>query len=79
MRPPAGFANSDADPETLVIRQEWSDWGERHGRQSREGSGRAERERARYNDANETAFSFQPEPIQWYPNDNGQNGANDDY
>jgi hypothetical protein len=50
-KPPAGFANSDADPETLVIRREWSDRDERHGRLSREGSGRAERERARYNGA----------------------------
>ena len=30
---------------------EWSDWGERHGRLSRAGSGRAERERVRYNTA----------------------------
>ena len=33
----------------------------------------------RTNHANETALSFQPEPIQWDSNDNGQNGANDDY
>ncbi len=31
------------------------------------------------NEANETALSFQPEPIQWYPNDKDQNGATDDY
>jgi hypothetical protein len=31
--------------------REWSDWDERHGRLSREGSGRGERERARYNGA----------------------------
>src|SRR6516162_4250209 len=31
--------------------REWSDWVERHGRRSREGSGRVERERARYNGA----------------------------
>lgn len=29
----------------------------------------------RTNDANETPLSFQPEPIQRYSNDNGQNGA----
>jgi hypothetical protein len=33
----------------------------------------------RTNGANETALKFQPEPIQWYSNDNDQNGANDDY
>ena len=27
----------------------------------------------------ETALKFQPEPIQWYSNDQDQNGANDDY
>jgi hypothetical protein len=27
----------------------------------------------------ETALKFQPEPIQWYSNDDGQNGENDDY
>jgi hypothetical protein len=33
------------------LKVEWSDWDERHGRLSREGSGRAERERVRYNGA----------------------------
>ena len=27
----------------------------------------------------ESALQFQPEPIQWYPNDQNENGANDDY
>jgi hypothetical protein len=33
----------------------------------------------RTNDANETALSFQPEPIQRYSNDNDQNRANNEY
>src|SRR2546430_15627494 len=33
----------------------------------------------RTNGANESALKFQPEPIQWYPNDQNQNGANDNY
>jgi len=33
----------------------------------------------RTNEANKSALKFQPEPIQWYPNDQNQNGANDDY
>ena len=33
----------------------------------------------RTNDANETALSFQPEPIQRDSNDQNQNGANNDY
>ena len=33
----------------------------------------------RTNGANETALSFQPEPIQRYSNDKNQNGATDDY
>ena len=32
--------------EMKVLRAEWSDWGERHVRRSREGSGRAVREAA---------------------------------
>src|SRR4029077_6209658 len=40
--------------------REWSDWVERHGRGSREGSGRVERERARYNGA--TGVSDPPSP-----------------
>ena len=31
------------------------------------------------NRVDEGALEFQPEPIQWYSNDNDQNGANDDY
>ena len=33
----------------------------------------------RTNHADETALSFQPEPIQWESNDQNQNGANDHY
>jgi hypothetical protein len=33
--------------EMKVLRAEWSDWGERHVRRSREGSGRALREAAK--------------------------------
>jgi hypothetical protein len=33
----------------------------------------------RTNDANETALSFQPEPIQRYSNDNDQNRADNEY
>jgi hypothetical protein len=34
---------------------------------------------SRSNDANESVFKFQPEPVQWYSNNQNQNGANDDY
>ena len=34
---------------------------------------------SRTNDANETALSFQPEPIQRYSNDNDQNRADNEY
>jgi hypothetical protein len=33
----------------------------------------------RTNAADKSALRFQLEPIQWYPNDQNQNGANNDY
>ena len=41
------YAEAVANAEVVI--DEWSDWGERHGRLSRDGSGRALREQPRYN------------------------------
>ncbi|PYK63299.1 MAG: hypothetical protein DME50_17840 [Verrucomicrobia bacterium] len=44
-----GSRDIDGQPERARERERKSQWDERDGRHSREGSGRDERERARYN------------------------------
>jgi hypothetical protein len=44
-----GHTYAEAVTNAEQIIDEWSDWGERHGRLSRDGSGRAVREQPRYN------------------------------